>query len=193
MDEQLSLDFGTEELLVREVPPKLIQWQNDLAPSGSICSTKSTKDRFFELEASSTEEMIRRALDKDEEIGALVDILKKDFQEVEMPLTHYFSGELYAREIFMPAGALVVGRIHMYDTISVVSQGEALVFSSGAGVTRVKAPATFMSSAGGRRILIILKDMVFTTMHITTERDPDKLREIFSVDSAKDLMLRLPK
>lgn len=184
--EQLSLDFGSTTTL-----PAIKRWKNETPPVAKISSIISGKDTYLEIEASSTEDMIRRATDKEEEIQNLIGILRKDFPEVEMPLNHYFVGDLYAREIFMPAGSLVVGQIHLHDTISIISQGEALIFSSATGVKRVKAPMTFLSGAGTRRVLLILSDMVFSTVHITKERDPHKLREELAVGSVNELLTRL--
>lgn len=181
--QQMELDFAVAKPLYT-LP---VAWSNPIPASAKISSRVSNSDRFFELKESTPEEIIARAWDKEKDIQKLIAILRKDFPEVEMPLTHYFVGDLYAREIFMPAGALVVGQIHKHDTISFVSQGEAIIFSSAAGVSRVTAPKTFMSAAGTRRVLLILKDMIFSTVHITKERDPIKLREQFSVGSAEEL------
>ena len=38
-----------------------------------------------------------------------------EHEQVEMPVTHHFSKDLYARELFIPAGTLLVGKIHKHE------------------------------------------------------------------------------
>lgn len=97
-----------------------------------------------------------------------------DIRENELPLTHTFSDGVYAREIFMPAGMLIVGQVHNTKHLNIVSKGSALVYSNGK-VMKVEAPFTFESEAGVRKILYIIEDMFWTTIHVTDETDVEVL------------------
>lgn len=94
-----------------------------------------------------------------------------DIREDELPLTHTFSDGIYAREIFMPKGMIVIGHVHNTTHLNIVSTGSAYVMDSEGRVSKITAPFTFESKAGVRKILYILEDMFWTTIHNTDETD----------------------
>lgn len=93
------------------------------------------------------------------------------------PLTHTFSDGVYVREIFMPAGDIVVGHVHKTRHLNIITKGVALVWMNGE-VTRITAPYTFESDAGVQKVLYIEEDMLWSTIHVTEETDMDKLEEL---------------
>jgi hypothetical protein len=99
-----------------------------------------------------------------------------DIIEGELPLTHTFSDGVYAREIFMPKGMVVIGHVHNTTHLNIVSTGKALVYMNDI-VVEITAPFTFESKAGTRKVLYILEDMFWTTIHVTDEVDIETLKE----------------
>lgn len=97
--------------------------------------------------------------------------------------THHFSHGIYAREIFIPAGSLLTGKIHATDHISIVSRGDISVLTEG-GIERIKAPATIVSKAGMKRVGYAHADTVWTTIHGTHETDLKKLEVELIVPTA---------
>lgn len=95
-------------------------------------------------------------------------------EPVELPLTHHFSKGVYAREIKMPKGSMLVGKIHKHQNLNILSGGEVSVLSVD-GVIRVKAPYTFVGSPGAKRVIYAHEDVTWTTIHATTETDVDKI------------------
>lgn len=91
-----------------------------------------------------------------------------DIREDSLPLTHTFSDGVYAREVFMPKGMVVVGHIHNTTHLNIVSSGKAFLYINGE-ISEVTAPYTFESKAGCRKILFIIEDMFWTTIHKTDE------------------------
>jgi len=96
-------------------------------------------------------------------------------EQVELPVTEYFSEGCYGREIFIPKGTCLVGEIHLDAWITVVSRGKIQVASE-EGVSIVDAterPVTFVSPAGMKRAGYALEDtwwvMFIATPHKTTE------------------------
>lgn len=87
---------------------------------------------------------------------------------------HYFANGLYAREIFIPKGTVLTGKIHKTEHLNIVSQGEISVLTE-AGPQRVKAPFTMVSLPGTKRVGYAHEDTVWTTIHATTETDLEKL------------------
>lgn len=99
-----------------------------------------------------------------------------EIPEDGLPLTHTFSNGVYAREIFMPAGMLVVGHLHKTRHLNIVSTGSAYVWMGGE-IVHIKAPYTFESDCNIRKVLFILEDMFWTTIHVTDETDIEKITD----------------
>lgn len=89
-------------------------------------------------------------------------------------LTHWFTRGIYARQFKMQAGSVVVGKLHAQEHLCIISAGRAIVTTE-QGTQEIAAPCMFISPAGSKRALVILEDMVWTTIHRTEETDPVKL------------------
>lgn len=94
-----------------------------------------------------------------------------EFPAVEIEPVHYFADGLYAREITIPAGTLLTGKIHKTRHLNVVSAGEISVWTEGEPVRRIRAPFTFVAEPGTRRVGFAHEDTVWTTIHSTPETD----------------------
>lgn len=97
--------------------------------------------------------------------------------QVECPLQHYFAPGVYLREIFMPAGAVVIGKIHKTEHFNIIQRGACSLFSENGDRELLHGPHTFVSKAGVQKVLYIHEDTVWTTVHLTDERDLEKLEE----------------
>jgi hypothetical protein len=106
----------------------------------------------------------------------LIEAEMKKAPQLEIATTHHFSKGLYAREIFIPKGTLLTGKIHKTEHLNIVSQGDISVLTEG-GIKRVQAPFTMISSPGTKRIGYAHEDTVWTTIHATEETDLEKLEE----------------
>lgn len=102
------------------------------------------------------------------------------------PVLHHFAPGQYAREIFLPTGSLVVGKIHKEAHINVLSLGRVRVFTEHDGVLEIVAPATFVSKVGTKRAVLALEDTVWTTVHSTDKTDLAEIeKEIIAEDFTK--------
>lgn len=149
---------------------------------------KLVADNIYSLAPSTQADIIARALKNDREIAQLVEVLKANFPLAEMRYTHHFCEGLYARELFIPAGTLIVGKIHLWESITFMLRGEMIIFSSDVGTVRIKAPQTFLAPAGTRRVAIVLADTVVTNVLHTHSKDPIEIEAACSVDSAEELI-----
>lgn len=86
---------------------------------------------------------------------------------MSLDLMHHFTPGIYMRTVLMKAGDLIVGQIHKREHLVVVSAGRARVVSEefDSGAKELVAPYIFKSQPGVKRALLILEDMVFTTVH----------------------------
>ena len=127
-------------------------------------------------------------------IEALEDIMRQyvrdgDLDEVDCQdenLTHYFIDGVYARELFIPAGTAVIGRIHKYPRICIISQGD-VSFVTEFGSRRVVAPFTEVMQPGTKTAVYAHTDTTWTAILGTHETDVKKIEEIFVCDSHAEL------
>jgi len=92
----------------------------------------------------------------------------------ELPIKHFIHGGIYAREMEIPEGTVLTGKIHLVDHIFTLSKGELSVMTDD-GIKRIEAPFTFNVRAGIKKIGYAHTDVVCTTYHATTETDIDKI------------------
>jgi quercetin dioxygenase-like cupin family protein len=91
--------------------------------------------------------------------------------QIDIPVTHRFATGLYCREIVIPAGATVVGKLHAETHVLVVSGCCVLV--SGDVETVVEGHATYITPAGTKRAIHALTDTVMTTIHTNPDNGTD--------------------
>lgn len=96
------------------------------------------------------------------------------FEQLEILTTHYFAEGLYAREIFIPKGVLLTGKIHKTEHLNILSKGEITVWTED-GMKRLKSPYTLVSKPGTKRVGFAHEDTIWTTIHATKETNLEKL------------------
>lgn len=103
----------------------------------------------------------------------------------ELPLTHRFSDGMYTREIFIPKGTLLTGKIHKHDHPNFLMSGEVLVVTESAGKEILKGPLTMISPPGTKRALYAMTDVTWVTVHLNPTNTQD-LGELEDIVIAKD-------
>jgi len=101
--------------------------------------------------------------------------ITKEFLEhpqVECPVTHNFAPDIYIREIFMPADTVVIGHKHLTEHFNVILKGKCRVMI-GDVVEELTAPCTFVSGAGSQKIVNVLEDCIWQTVHSNTDNETD--------------------
>jgi hypothetical protein len=89
----------------------------------------------------------------------------------QCPVTHRFTPGLYAREIFMPAGSLIVSKIHKTEHPFVVISGHAAVWDAANGLQQLRGGHVGITKPGTRRVLFIHEDCRWITFHATDKLD----------------------
>lgn len=102
----------------------------------------------------------------------------KQRPQIELPVNHYFSHGVYARELIIPANVILVGEIHKFENLNILSKGSMLV-SGSSGIMRVDAPFTVVSEAGTKRIAHTLSECIWTTIHGTDLKNVDEIKNYF--------------
>jgi quercetin dioxygenase-like cupin family protein len=99
-------------------------------------------------------------------------------------LTHYFTPidekygcGTYARQMFIPKGTLVFGKIHRHQHLNFIMQGEVKVFTE-FGNKEYKAPCVFVSEIGLKRSVYAVEDTLWVTVHMTKHLGEENLSKM---------------
>lgn len=108
--------------------------------------------------------------------------------QLQMELKHHFAPGVYVRELVIPAGAVVVGKMHATEHVSIMSKGRMVVVTEG-GQKIIEAPCTMVAPRGTKRAVYALEETVFINVHPnpTNETDLDKLEKIFIIPEHAEL------
>ena len=87
-------------------------------------------------------------------------------------LAHYFAPGMYGRELAIPGGTVVVGKIHRHAHLVQLLAGEATVYTD-KGMERITGPKTWVSPAGVKRALFTHTDCLFFTVHVNANDTQD--------------------
>lgn len=93
------------------------------------------------------------------------------------PLKHSFADGMYVREISIPAGVLLVGKIHRHSHPNFLMQGTVSVITEAGGQETLVAPCHMVSPAGTKRVVYTHSDCVWVTVHVTDSTDLDEIED----------------
>jgi hypothetical protein len=91
------------------------------------------------------------------------------------PLLHRYATGMYIRQITIPAGHLVIGRIHKEAHYNVITKGIVSILTEASGLEVLAAPVSMISPAGCKRLLFTHEETEWTTTHATYLTDPDEI------------------
>lgn len=111
----------------------------------------------------------------------------RDMPAIELPVVHHFSKGVYARELHIPAGTTLTGKIHKFENLNILSKGEMSVLTED-GIKRVSAPFTVVSPPGTKRIAYAHTDCIWTTIHGTESQDIDAIEIEFVVETEHEYL-----
>lgn len=94
----------------------------------------------------------------------------------DLPVTHRFADGLYARELFMPAQSVVVGKMHGKSHFFVLLSG-AITAWTPAGMKRFEAGEVFITVAGTKRAIYAHVDSRLITFHATELTEVDAIED----------------
>lgn len=103
-----------------------------------------------------------------------------EVQLAEFPLRHHFSPGVYGREMLLPAGHVIVGKIHKHENMLVMLQGECELFD-GFQRHHIQAPQVWVTPAGSQRAAFAFTDCIFLSVIGTHETDIQKIEEEMAV------------
>ena len=114
----------------------------------------------------------------------------KKLPQIDIPVKHYFSEGIYAREITVPEGAIITGVIHKYPQINILSKGVILV-NVDEEIRQLEASHTVVSPPGVKRAALALTECIWTTIvhtHLTDVDDIEKRFFAYSEEEYQDFL-----
>ena len=105
-----------------------------------------------------------------------------NMEQVETTLEHSFSPGIYVRQLFIPAGALIIGKRHRYETCNMLLKGElSLYMGPNRPAKKISAPCVFNSKPLVKKMGYAHTDVIFANVHPTNETDLEKIEEEFII------------
>lgn len=87
-------------------------------------------------------------------------------------LRHYFAPGMYGRELAIPGGMVVVGKVHRHQHFTLLLSGVATI-NTDRGMERLVGPHVWVSQPGAKRALVTHSDCVFFTVHLNPDDTTD--------------------
>ena len=111
-----------------------------------------------------------------------------ELQSQECPVTHRFNKCCYLREILMPAGTRIIGKIHATEHFNILLTGKVTVVTA-EGSEYIEAPHTFVSKAGVQKVVFIHEDCLWQTVHVTDKTNIEEIEKEFIVEDYDQLLI----
>ena len=109
-----------------------------------------------------------------EKIDALQAEILQMPQCQDMVTSHYFNGGMYCRKLWMPAGTVIVGKIHREAHFFLCSGGEVIAWSE-TGMRHMMPGDVIESQPGTKRVILALTDAIVINVHKTDKTDLDEI------------------
>ena len=100
--------------------------------------------------------------------------------QFECPTKHVFIESQYIRQLFIPAGVLIVGKRHRHKTLNILLKGKMLIHD-GYKTVEVEAPYMVEAKEFTKKAGYAIEDSIWCNIHVTNETDLDRLEQEFII------------
>jgi hypothetical protein len=107
------------------------------------------------------------------------------------PIHDEYGAGTYARQMFIPKGTLIIGKIHRHQHLNFIMQGRVSVATE-FGTKFLTAPCVFVSEVGLKRAVYAEEDTIWVTVHqtkFTGEENLDKMEDELIAPDYSDMGL----
>tara|TARA_R110002124_G_C8600740_1_gene484297 strand:+ start:106 stop:561 length:456 start_codon:yes stop_codon:yes gene_type:complete len=122
----------------------------------------------MELKIANTEKTVAEGM---EEIKNF--LMDPSTEGADLPIRHSFAPGIYAREMSIPEGTLLIGKIHKHRHHNFLMQGSIIVLTEDEGVKLLQAPLMIVSEPGTQRVGYAVTDTIWTTVHENKDNTED--------------------
>ena len=147
----------------------------DLVLDKKFDVTNNTKEKvLFRQQIATVEAGFKDMIANGEAPDALPDcIVTHHFS----PLVEEYGCCTYAREMLLPKGTLIIGKIHKHRHLNFIMKGKVSV-STEFGKKEIEAPAIFVSEVGLKRAVYAEEDTIWVTVHLTKHDKEEDMSQI---------------
>jgi len=105
------------------------------------------------------------------ELGTMPEILRIEQEllqmpQVELPIEHYQIDGVYVRSMFIPAGTILTGKIHNFESIAILAKGRIRI-TNGTESYIISEGHIMVDKPGVKRLGYAETDVIFITVHRT--------------------------
>ncbi len=93
------------------------------------------------------------------------------------PVKHFWAEGMYGRAIFLPAGSVVVGKLHKHGHPNYIVSGHVAVYTE-FDYAEMRGPLVFQSLPGTKRVVFAIEDTVWITYH----KNPSNTRDLLQIE-----------
>lgn len=94
--------------------------------------------------------------------------------QIECEVSHHFGPGIYIRELHVPAGTYLIGHHQNIAHLNSMVKGRVKMLADDGEIKELVAPVVYTAKPG-RKIGIVLEDMIWQNIYPTTETDVEKL------------------
>ena len=116
----------------------------------------------------------------------MINLPEEDKFDLDALTSHFFAPGIYARMLFIPAGGVVVGKIHKHTTMNIICKGKIAV-STEAGRVFFEGPCVVNSDPGIQKAGYAVEDTWWINIHATNETDLEKIEDQFIAKDHEEL------
>ena len=117
---------------------------------------------------------------------AILDLPPEQIVDLEDATLHHFAPGVYVRELRIPAGTVLTGKIHKHEIMNILVSGTIRV-TTDAGIEELTGPMIFNSAAGSKKAGYALTDVVWLNVHPTESTDLEEIETEFIAPSFEAL------
>lgn len=103
------------------------------------------------------------------------------------PLKQHLEGGLYTRELFMPAGNIVISMVHKQNHPSFLLKGKVSFLTDEGTVETITAPHLIHTKEGAQRVLLVHEDTQWCCVYKTDAKTFEEAEADVYADSYKEL------
>lgn len=119
-----------------------------------------------------------------------LEAVTKSLPQLDLPVTESLKDGLYTRQLFIPTGTILTGRVWLDDYVDIMISGEIIV-ATAAGVLTLSGYNILDGKAGRKRAGYAVKDTLWLTVHKTQATEVAGLLEQLSVFSMREYEVKM--
>lgn len=129
-----------------------------------------------EIELNKKQEFRANITEFENQVSNMEGSMHGELKDYFNPLKHTFADGLYIREVFMPAGQIIVTKIHKVEHPIFIMKGHVSIMTED-GLDEIKAPYQGITKPGTKRIIYTHEDTILITVHATDKKTPEEVEE----------------